>query len=206
MENEKDFENLPDCVKYAKKTSKKSIKADLENYNIPDNIKLEAEKWYQKHNQNRTNRGNKRKDIVANSIYNAYESTGDSKDPSTIARLTGISKNRINKAINTRPNNNDIIEQRFHFPQEFIREFLKFLNVNIDTENEVIKFCNIICKADSKILDDFPQVTAAAMILFFMDTYGDGIENKKAFYKFVDKSEVTVSKSYNKIASIYHNS
>jgi transcription initiation factor TFIIIB Brf1 subunit/transcription initiation factor TFIIB len=196
---------IPDCIKYAKKTSKKSIKADLENYNIPDNIKYEAEMWYQKYNQNKTKRANKRKDIVASSIYNAYEKIGNSKDPSMIARLTNISKNRVNKAINTRPDTDDLIEQRFHFPQEYINDFLKYLNVNEKTEIEVTNFCNNICKSNSMILDDCPQVTAAAVILFFMDTYSDGVENKKMFYKFVDKSEVTVTKSYNKISDIHHN-
>jgi hypothetical protein len=181
-----------------------SIISDIDNLNIdiPENIKLEAERQSINNVHLRSVRKKKKKHNIANSLYMAHENLGSIKDPAILGKILGLAKGEMSKAINSSDDECII----FHFPQEYIPEYIKYLNgidVDVMTKN-IITFTDSLCSMDSTILHEQPQNLAAAIIVFYTDCHGYTIENKNIFYKNIEKSSGTITRIYRIISQIYN--
>lgn len=170
---------------------------------LPENIKVEAEKQSLIHIREKSVRKKKKKFDIASFIYKAHENTNVFKDPIAIGRMLGLTKGETLKAINS-SEDNDII---FHFPHQYVAEYISYFQ-DIDHEmmsRKITAFCKKIYRMNSIILHEQPQNVAVAMIVYYCDRLGFNIENKNAFYKDVGRSGGTVSKQWKLICTI-HNS
>lgn len=181
-----------------------SIISDIDNLNldIPENIKLEAERQSINNIHSRSVRKKKKKHNIANSLYMAHENLGSIKDPAILGKILGLQKGEIMKAINSSDDECII----FHFPQEYIPEYVKYLH-GVDTDimtKNIIEFTDELCRMDSTILHEQPQNLAASIIVFYTDCHGYTIENKNIFYKNIEKSSGTITRIYRIISQIYN--
>lgn len=97
---------------------------------------------------------------------------------------------------------------RFHFPDEYVHEYLQFIdNIDIDEMNVQINafLLKLYHLNNGRILDEKPQDVAAAAIVFYMQKYGFNIENKEAFYSNISKSSATINKILKMISMIVNN-
>lgn len=199
-----DLIEIPNKKRIKKKGYITSIISDINklNIDIPEDVKLEAEKQSINNIHIRSVRKKKKKYNLANSLYMAYENLGSIKDPAEIGKMLGLEKGEILKAINSSDDNLII----FHFPHHFIPGYVKYLH-DVDTEvisKDIIRFAKELYKMNSIILHEQPQNVAAAIIVFYTDYYGYNIENKNIFYKNIEKSSATITRIWRIICQIYN--
>jgi transcription initiation factor TFIIIB Brf1 subunit/transcription initiation factor TFIIB len=187
------------------KSSEKTILADLDRINIPDDIKIEAERIYQQLDTN-TKRGKRRKKLLFYCISKAYLSLNQPKDPKYVAELVGISATQISKA------HSMCSESQTNYKPpcvrltalDFIPEYHQKVGLDKSCLSSVISLANEILNKDPELNENYPQVVAAGILLYYMTINGLTV-NKKDFSKIVLRSEMTISKMYKRI-SLIHNS
>lgn len=186
------------------KSSDKSILTDLDKLNIPDEVKTEAERIFQRLETN-TKRGKRRKKLLFYCVFHAYSSLGPSKDPKAIAELVGISSTEMSKAFSmcSESQTNYKPPTAFHSPLEFIPEYLQLIGLDPICLGSIIDIANDILSKDPELAENYPQVVAAGILLYYM-TINGVIINKKEFAKMVRRSEMTISKIYKRISQIHN--
>ena len=180
----------------------RSIINEIEEINptIPDDIKLEAEKESLKHVYSKSVRKKKKINNIAECVFKAYENLGNPKDPVMIAKLLNVNKNEITKTINSSSDNYII----FHFPHEYIKDYLMILCPDNDIDDllkNITELAFQVYELKNDILDKKPQDVAVALILFYMQKFGFVIENKEGFYSDISKSSATINKLIKTISS-----
>jgi transcription initiation factor TFIIIB Brf1 subunit/transcription initiation factor TFIIB len=187
------------------KNTNKTIKNDLEQYKIPEEIKNEANRIYTNLKIN-TKRGRRRKLLIFYCIFNAYKSFNKPKDPKMVAEIVGIKPNEIPKALSMcsfkMPYTNKITN-KLSTPIDFIKDYLNIININSTALPKIIEFAENILKENPKLLVLYPQVVASGILYYYLIINGGQID-KKVFADAVKLSEMTISKIYN-IISTSHN-
>lgn len=196
-----DYSNCHAIPKY----SDKSIISDLDKINIPDEIKNLSEQIFQQLDTN-TKRGRRRKKLLFYCIFNAYNQIGQPQDPKFIAELVGISHTEMTKAFsmcselqtNYKPNTT------FHSPLEFVEQYHEQIGLDPKCLPDVLVLGTEILKKDPDLNENYPQVVAAGILLYYMTINGASI-NKKEFSKIVRRSEMTISKVLKRIVHVHNN-
>lgn len=188
------------------KSTEKTILPDLEKLDIPNDVKIEAERIFRKLETN-TKRGRRRKKLLFYCIFTAYTILNQPKDPKSIAELVDISSTQITKAFSmcSESQTNYKAPNVNWTPIDFIPQYLESCGLSPDCEEEVIQFAKEILDKDPDLYESYPQVVAAGILQYYMTINGAININKKKFADIFKKSEMTISKMYKKIAQI-HNS
>lgn len=185
------------------KSDTKSIYGDLSKSNISEDVKLLADDIYRRLNLN-TKRGRQRKKLMFYCVIKAYRELGIVCDPKIVAKEVGINMNEINKAINmgneySRISGSD--NGVYHKPQDFIPDYCKQLMLPDECKEEILKLTSEIINKQPSILENYPQVLAAAIILYYLTTHGVKIDIDE-FSKIFLRSPVTIQKLVKVIADI----
>lgn len=193
--------------KEVKKTTKmqceRSILPDLNNLDLPEDIKKTADDIF-KRLDTKTRRGGKRQKLLFFCCFGAYRELGKTPEPADLASKIGISTNEITKAFSlfSQVETGYGPEMVKTTPISFLKKY--FIHTHLSHESYPL-LCNTaaeIFKKDS--FDQFhPQNVAAALIIYFMDI--NGIKYNKSFFKLINISEQTLLPISKKIGDI-HNS
>ncbi len=187
----------------APKGSGRSIMAELASFtNIPDDVKREADRIFQK--LNITTRAKRRSKIIFGCVWTAFNMVGNPKDPKHVATLIGFDHKQISKAKSeySKEAAKKGIKPIQNEPEDFIKQY--FIALDID-HSYILDVTNLM----DEILDDndikgFPQEIAAGFIYYFMQIRGKTYELKD-FSKMVEVSYPTLRRIYEEIYDI-HNS
>jgi len=176
------------------KNPEKSIRGFLEDLQIPDDVKDQAELIYTKLHISQRKR-KKRLLVVYYCLYNAYKVLGLSYVPNLLADMVGIDRKDISKAISSCfP-----LQSGYYPPQvqrsacDFIPQCIEVLNLDLMLADEVVDLYNQVMKSDrSRLLTEKPpQSVAAGMIMYFSSTRGFSIDREQ-FSRLVGVSEFTL--------------
>jgi len=186
------------------KRSEKSILADLNKIQLPDNVKAEAEKIFQQLDLN-TKRGRRRKRLLFYCVYNAYKTLGQTKDPKIVAAMVGIGNNEITKAFSMC----STIQTNYqppcvqHSPEQYIQSCMDLVGLNQDCYEDVLEKCRIVMNADSSLEEEYPQNVAIAVVYLYIVING-GKMDRKDFSKIFKLSDMTIYKMYNRVEAAYN--
>lgn len=194
------------------KVPERSILPDLKRLEVPDDVRMEAESIFQKL-ETKTKRGKRRKKLLFYCIFKAYKNLKQPKDPKVIAEMVDIPQREIKKAFSMFSAAQTSYSSRavFHSPSEFIPEYHKSLGLSEDCLPDIIDFVEEILeldqkiKSNSKLSEDYPQVVAAGILLYWLINKQSMNVNKKHYTsQIVRRSEMTISKMYRRIGEIYN--
>jgi len=192
------------------KGKEKSLKSDLKACGFPPDIIAKADEIHSKMDSG-LKRGNRKKQQMFFCVSNAYNSLGIPEDPTKIARMCGISSSEISKANSMcSPSKTNFKSPPIHWePKHFLEGYLRKLaeldiisfsdDVSIDIEN----ICEDVMSKSQDLKDEKPQTVAAAVIVFYLQLHNCVIEKKK-YDEIFSKSEMTILKIKNKVASAYN--
>ena len=184
--------------------SERTINPDLEKLNLPDDVRLEAERIFQQLATN-TKRGKRRKKLLFYCVLNAYNTLGQPQDPKLIAELVGISPTEMTKAFSMCSQAQTSYKPltTFRSPLDFIPSHIELVGLNSDCIPDVIKLGTEILERDSELAEHYPQVVAAGILLYYMTINGATI-NKKKFAETFRRSEMTINKMFKHISQIHN--
>ena len=185
------------------KLKQKNILPDLDLLSLPENIKLEANDIYIKMNLFSKKSG-KRKKLIFVCVYYAYSNLGSPGDPKTIAGLVGIDTKDINKAFNLIHGSDYRPEIKFYKPSDFIPEFCRACYLNKKNHVEVLQLAEEIWNKETDLNSSFPQVVAAAIIMYYLDIHGISYQ-VNVFSNLIKKADATLIIMKNRVAAA-HNS
>uniref|UniRef100_A0A6C0BMB4 Transcription factor TFIIB cyclin-like domain-containing protein n=1 Tax=viral metagenome TaxID=1070528 RepID=A0A6C0BMB4_9ZZZZ len=176
------------------KNPEKSIRSFLEDLQLPDDVKNEAESIYSRLHISQRKR-KKRLLVVYYCLYNAYKVLGLSYVPNLLADMVGIDRKDISKAISScfPLQSGYYPPQVQRNPRDFIPQCIEVLNLDLMLADEVIDLYNQVMKSEkSRLLaEKAPQSVAAGMIMYFSSTRGF-IVDKEQFSKLIGVSEFTL--------------
>lgn len=181
-----------------------SILKDIEEIkaNIPEDVKFYAEKESLERKREKSMRKKKRKLHIGECLFKGYEMSNQCKDPGLIARMIEIEPKELINEINSSDDNYIM----FHFPHEYIPEFLTYLgnleNIEQITEG-MIELTFEIYNLNNRILDEIPQCVAAAIIIFYFQKNSMTIRNKEKFLNRICKTSAIINKPLKMINSMY---
>jgi hypothetical protein len=182
--------------------SERSISKELDNISLPDDVKSEADRIYQKLEKG-TRRGSRRKQLVFFCVYRAYQNLNHRKDPHEIARLIGIPNGDITKAISTYSDRSVNTQKVTQFsPIEFIPQFCEALNLSSECQDNIVMFARSMIAKDADLLDRTPRAVAVGLIMYYLTIITGAVIDTKQFAVSVLMSEVTVNKSCKAIMEI----
>ena len=188
------------------KLSERSIILDLDKIDIPEDVRNMSEQIFQQLETN-TKRGRRRKKLLFYCIFNAYKELGHPQDPKLIAELVGISATEMTKAFSmcSELQTNYKPSSVFYSPLDYISiEFLEEVGLDEQCLDDILKLGQSILEKDPDLYENYPQVVAAGIILYYMTINGATV-NKKEFARVVKRSEMTISKCLKRISQV-HNS
>ena len=191
------------CKCSSSASGKKTIMNDLDKLEVPDDVKAKAEMIYNL-TTNKKSRGGIRKGVVAACIFHAYIELGEAKDIQYIAKILGVKKNLVKKALN----NFDEKEKEyksidvFHYPHEFTRHYLREMEMSFNSD-EINKHINEMLQKDSELLEFLPQNVSAAGIVHYSEIYGYPIKDKKTLLAKIGKTTMNISKPLNLMKKVY---
>lgn len=185
------------------KDSEKSIFGDLQRINIPDEIKIEAERIFKQLDMN-TRRGKRRKKLIYYCVNNAYKTLNRTQDPKVIAKIVGIPPTEITKANSMcSETQTGYRPPRTHkTPLDFLPECcsrIEGLDDNCLSDIKIL--AESILQKDSELLEAYPQVVAAGILLYYLTIKG-AVVNKKQFASTFGISEMTITKMFKRISEI----
>lgn len=179
------------------KNGNQGILKDLEQYSIPQDVKEEANKIYKSLNIS-IKRGKRRKRVIFFCLFHAFHRLGQTKDPKQLADLLGISPTEATKA--SVHCTEELVE--YYSPIDFLENIIESVGLDKSTCLEEIKaLIQKVIEKDSEIQEFYPQVVAAAVVLFYMISQGYSV-NRKEFSKRVRRSEMTINKVFRKVWKI----
>ncbi|QIN54631.1 transcription initiation factor TFIIB protein [Cedratvirus kamchatka] len=181
-----------------------SIVNDLTHIEIPDEIKIEANRVFQSLTIS-TKRKKNRKRMVFFCVYEAYRNLNIVEEPRVIAGLVGLPPNELQKAFSVcselQTGYSTGIQQKK--AEDFIPLILKSLGINID-ESEIRDILEQVTEKDPSLNEDFPQTVAAACISYFLEI--NGLKVPRAdIANIIKRSDMTIQKICKKIVKA-HNS
>lgn len=182
------------------KSTDRSILADLESLNVGEDVKQEAEKFFQ-HLGNTVKKGKRRRKLIFYCLFNAFIALGQAKDPKIVAKMVGIPITDMNKAFSMCAGSATV----FHSPLEFLPQYADLVQLDSSCRDSLIEFGSSILRKDRELLDDYPQVVAAGILLYYFKIHGVTVV-RKDFAKLVDRSEMTISKMVKRVEGIYNKS
>lgn len=182
----------------------KSILSDLSKIQIPDNIKVEAEKIFQQLDL-RTKRGKRRKRLLFYCVYNAYKTLGQTKDPKIVASVVGIANKEITKAFSmcSAVQTNYQPPTKQHSPEEYIQNCMDLVGLNQDCYQDVVEKCQIVLNADPSLEEEYPQNVAIAVVYLYIIINGGKLD-RKDFSEIFKLSGMTIYKMYNRVEAAYN--
>lgn len=184
------------------KLSQRTILQDLEKIDIPDIVKKESERIFQELKTS-TKRGRRRKKLLFYCIFNAYNLLGKPQDPKIIAELVGISPTEITKSFSMCSESQTKYRPPtvFHSPVDFIPQYLKDVGLDDGCLDAVTDLADRILNKEPELKENYPQVVAAGILLYYMTINGVEV-NKKEYAKIIRRSEMTISKMFKRIWKI----
>lgn len=179
-----------------------TIMNELEKLNIPEDIKIIAEKIYHTLKYH-IRRGKKRRKMIFYCIYNAFLEYGIVYDPYILADLIGLESNEVQKCFSMFITDNyKPIKRRFH-PKDFFPHYCKVFNIDNSHIPKLEKICDDVISKDKELLENFPQSVAASVMYYYLFINGITI-NKNEFSRRLKRSETFVTKLYEKISSLHN--
>lgn len=180
-----------------------SILPDLMNIEIPDEVKIEANRVFQNLLIS-TKRKKNRQRTVFFCVYNAYINLGMTEEPRVVADLVSLPNNEIHKAFSVcselQTGYPAAIQQKVAL--DFVPVILRDLGVDIDHKDikEVLAY---VMDKDPTLKDDFPQTVAAASICYVLEINGLKV-SRGDIAKIIKRSDMTIQKIYKKIAKAHN--
>lgn len=187
------------------KIVEKSISAELAPLPLPDDVKQYADRIFQQLETN-TKRGKRRRKLIFYCILTAYNLLKKPQDPKIIAEIVGIADTEMTKAVSmcSELQTKFRAPTTFRLPTDFIPEYAHIVGISESSINDVMNLGYEILEKDKDLLENYPQVVAAGIILYYLTINGVTV-NKREFAKIIKRSEMTISKMYKRIMTI-HNS
>ncbi|AHH01988.1 transcription initiation factor TFIIB [Pithovirus sibericum] len=181
-----------------------NILSELSQLEIPDEIRLEANRVYQQL-EIPVKRNKNRKRMIFFCIYRAYDNLYQLKDSRSIADLVGLPYNEINKAFSicSKVQTGHSIPIIHKTAAEFIPVILKDLGVELEL-SDILAVLEEVIEKDKSLKDDFPQTVAAAVICYYLCINGI-VFQRKEIAEVTRRSEMTIQKIYKKVSNA-HNS
>lgn len=189
-------------------TTEKTIRPDLEKLGLPVNILNAADIVYQSMTVG-TKRGRKRKMLLFFCSFRAYNQENVAIDPIYLAEICGIESSDISKALSmcspVYETTNTLI---WHTPKHFIPFYFNKLNNELlsfpeSAMDEIDEITKEVMEKDPDLEDEKPQTVAAAILVFYLQTKGYGIE--KSRYKHIfGRSDMTINKIKKRVIKAYN--
>lgn len=189
------------------RSNEKTIRADLEKVNLPDNIVNLADSIYQNMDVG-TKRGKRRRMLIFYCAFTAYNNERIAVDPIRLANLCGLERSSISKALSMcSPACNSSNSPIRFTPKNFIpvyyqklSELVKFPDNSLDF---IYDLTDEVMKKDPTLNDEKPQTVAAAILVFYMKMVGYTIDKEK--YKTIFKrSDMTINKIKKRVIKAYN--
>ena len=181
------------------KIPEKSILNEMNNYKIPDDVKIEADRIYKEDlkmgNGLTPKKGDKRKKVILYCIYQAYEKLGRTIDPKSLVKIVGTKNNSMTRSAAQCSEMQtgyhvDIVRK---YPSEYIPELFEELGFPKENQKDIIDFANATVKKDNNLLEQYPQTVAAGLINYYCQTRGI-IINKNVLSNLSGLSDHTIKK------------
>ena len=186
------------------KTTEKSIVQDLDLIDLPEEVKREAQVIFNSMKVP-TKRGTKRKRLLFFCINQAYVNLKQPKDPKMIANQLGIKSTDISKSSSMCSSSQTGYKPvpTFYHPIDFIPDYMKAVGLDESCVESVKKLGHEVLQRAPDLTDEYPQVVAAGLLLYYMIIHGITV-NRKEFAGKVLRSEMTISKMYKRISEIHN--
>ena len=185
-----------------KASADKGILPDMENIDIPDDVKATANNIFKRLNLP-THRGKRRKFLVFFCIYSAYSELNMPKDPRSLATVVNIDPNKITKAFSLFSEVQTGYRTRnLHTnPLDLIPEYCARIR-DVELNVEMVKvLAKRILEKSLKLREMYPQKVTAGIIQYYMAI--NGIKyNKKLFVGAMGLSDATISNMYREVSMI----
>ena len=180
------------------------------NKSIIDNAKILYKKYIDiKNNDNIIYRGNNKISILGSCLFYGAKLNGNPMSTKEIAIIFKLKSSNITKGCKILTNifkfaNEDyidnVVEIKYTQPHEFINRFKQILNIDIKYIDQIYKYIESV-KRLNIVSDHQPKSSAAAVVLLVNNINNLKIYKKKIAAIF-SLSEVTMTKTYKKIAKL----
>jgi hypothetical protein len=204
------------------KANEKNIREDLEKFNLPLDVINAADNIFQKLYIS-TRRGGKRKQLVYHCVRAAFDYLGIAKDPKELATICEIDPSDVSRAASmcspVQTNSSSSIVE--YSPSQFIPGVFERLEEAIESqvqfpEGTLDQILDIAAEVTppnddddpnqiyNPLLDDKPQLVAAAIIVYYLEMHGIFLDRKKykpifhSTYSTINKLKIQVEEAYNK--------
>lgn len=192
------------------KRKEKSLKEDLKKANFPPEIISKADEVFSQMNSG-LKRGVRRKQLMFFCVQNAYNILGIPEDPSRLAILCGITSSEMMKASSMcSPSKISYQSPPVRwYPKDFLRVYyqkiidMDIISLSDETLKDIESICEEVMLKSSELQDEKPQTVAAAIIVFYLGLHGCAIDKKK-YTEIFSKSDMTIQKVKNRVASAYN--
>lgn len=192
------------------KAKEKSLKTDLKAAGFPPEIVMKADEIFSQMNSG-LKRGIRRKQLMFFCVQCAYNEMRIPEDPNRLAAICGITSSEISKAysmcspskVGYKP------ASIFWKPEDYLRLYFKrivdldIISFNDDVLEEVKKICDEVMNKSIELKDEKPQAVAAAVLVFYLQLHNCVLEKKK-YVEIFNKSDMSIQKVKNKVASAYN--
>jgi transcription initiation factor TFIIIB Brf1 subunit/transcription initiation factor TFIIB len=194
------------------RSSDKSIREDLEKLGLPIDIINEADGIFQQMRTG-TRRGQKRKQMIFHCARAAYDKLKIPRDPKLIADLCGIPYSGITKAasmcspVQTQYTSPVVVYRPIDFIKSSFDRLSQVIESYIQLPDDTLE--NMLCMAadvqtaDKRLLEEKPQMVAAAIILYYLETHGIKIDRKK-YASLFNSSDMTIAKLKKQVEAAYN--
>lgn len=205
---ELDFEEIKvhvdDLTGISNRIVNRSILQDMGDLVISENIKEKANEVYNMLNIS-TKRGGRRKKVIFFCLHEAHRLMNIPIDPKDLASIVGIKNNDISKAFtmcSPIETGYHPLNIRFTF-REFIPVYYRLTGLSNLILDDVLSLADDIYKKDPTVENEFPQIMAAAILMYYMEI--NGVESSINISKVLHTSSLTLNLLKSRIESI-HNS
>ena len=190
------------------KNNRITIRPDLEKLDLPVNIVDVAEEVYIEMEAG-TKRGSRRRQLIFFCAKTAYDKENIPIDPAKLADICGIKHSDISRALSmcSSIKTNYYTPLVKHHPQEYIQDYYdelsKFLNFDEDALEEVYYITEEVLESEPDLLEEKPQIVAAAILVYYLNLNGLTIEKNKYTVVF-GRSDMTINKIKKKVSEAYN--
>lgn len=191
------------------KSNRQTIRPDLENMDLPNDIINKADDIFEKMKAG-TKRGNKRKQLIFCCTFTAYNELGIPIDPIKLAGMCEIKPSDITKALSmcSSAKTSYVTPLVRYDPKDFIEGYYEKLSKHLtftdDALDDIYRMTEEIMETDSDLSDEKPQIVAGAILVFYLNLQGYNIEKDKCKTIF-GRSDMTINKVKNKVSEAYNN-
>lgn len=181
----------------------KSILHDLRDVPLPDSIKQKANEIYLKMNIP-SKKSSKRKKLLYFCLISAYKELDIVYIPAMIATLVGLSINKISNAnsMYSKTITGYQTQQRRFSPTDYVLYLYPTIGIQSGYEKFLVDLTNELINKEERLLDDAPQIVAAAIILYFIEW--SGIPYNGIFEQILQTTSIRLNNMKNKINKIHN--